>query len=386
MTISGTVPSDPASPLARNARYGPLLALSHAGLRKTINPSLSIYDRQLRNARIEPTRSTEDLTSTCICLIGIDRSHTDPERVSLSPQRTLEAAIKLAARRQYDGAIGLLIWANSVIGGIDAEELAIRARLPFSDDSACVASLTTMEVAWLASGLLHEVQRTGSARIRTLAQSVVAALHERYDRGAGLMPHAAITAPFAHRLRGRIANFADQIYTVQAFAFASIALGDDRALERAVRLAQRVVSLQGSLGQWWWHYDSRTGVVAEAYPVYSVHQYAMAPMALMAVEAAGGPSFSGPIQNSHAWLRKNEIGVNMVDFEAETIWRDIRYSNGRVRSLLRKAGTLTGLHRNQEQAHRAALTLNYETRPYEWAWCLYAGAIESRLERRRHLV
>jgi hypothetical protein len=386
MTISGTVSSDPPSPLVRNVRYGPLLELSHAGLRKTINPSLSIYDRQLRHARIEPTRSTEDLTSTCICLIGIDRSHTDPERVSLSPQRTLEAAIKLAVHRQYDGAAGLLIWANSVIGGIDAEELAIRARLPFSDELACGASLTTMELAWLASGLLHEVQRTGSARIRGLARSAIGALQQRFDRGAGLMPHAAIGAPFAHRLRGRIANFADQIYTVQAFAFASIALGDDHALERAVRLAQRVVSLQGPLGQWWWQYDSRTAAVAEGYPVYSVHQYAMAPMALMAVEAAGGPSFSGPIHNSHAWLRENEIGVNMIDFEAETIWRDIRYSYGRVRSLLRKAGTLTGLNRNREQAHRAALTLNYETRPYEWAWCLYAGAIDSRLERWRHLV
>ena len=34
-------------------------------------------------------------------------------------------------------------------------------------------------------------------------------------------------------------------------------------------------------GQWWWHYDVRDGSVVERYPVYSVHQHAMAPMALL---------------------------------------------------------------------------------------------------------
>jgi hypothetical protein len=298
----------------------------------------------------------------------------------------LEAAIELAARRQYQGAGGLLIWANSVIGELDTEELFIRSRLRFSAEPAYLSSLTTMEIAWLASGLLHDFARAGGARIRALVQSTIDALHERYDGGGGLMSHAAANAPYRQRLRRRIANFADQIYAVQAFAFAGIVLADNRALERAVRLAERVVSLQGPLGQWWWHYDSESGAVAEAYPVYSVHQYAMAPMALMAVEAAGGPSFRGAIQNSHAWLGTNELGVSMIDFEAETIWRDVRYSNGHIRSLVRKAATLLGVNRNRRQVRRTALTLNYETRPYEWAWCLYAGAIESRLERKRHLV
>ena len=374
------------SPLSRNERYGPLLHLCHSGLKQTINPSSSIYDRQLRNARIENTWGTEDLTSTCICLIGIDRSHSDPGSISLSPRRTLDAAIKLAARRRYTGALGLLVWANSVAGGVAPEELVRCTGMTLDDAARYVGSLTTMELAWLASGLLHEVERTQSAAIRAIAHSVVGALDERYDEGAGLMPHAAAAAPLAHRFRGRIANFADQIYSVQAFAFAAIVLEDKRALERAVRLAERLVALQGVSGQWWWHYDARTGAVAERYPVYSVHQYAMAPMALMAVEAAGGPTFVDAVQKSHSWLHHNELGLNMVDQRAETIWRDVRRSEGRARSLLRRARILAGLNSAPEPTGRASLIVNYETRPYEWAWCLYAGAIDSHLERKGHLV
>ncbi len=34
----------------------------------------------------------------------------------------------------------------------------------------------------------------------------------------------------------------------------------------------------------------------------------------------------------------------------------------------------------------ARLTVNRETRPYEWAWCLYAGAIAGGQTRERHVV
>ena len=154
------------------------------------------------------------------------------------------------------------------------------------------------------------------------------------------MPHSTAIAPIAHRLRGRISNFADQIYSVQAFAFASMVLGDERAIQLASQLAERLVSLQGPLGQWWWHDDFRAGDVAEGYPVYSVHQYAMAHGAFGCRGAAVGPVSVMQIQKSHQWLGYNELGVNMIDEKAETIWRDIRRSEGRARSLLRKSGII----------------------------------------------
>ena len=104
------------SALLANERYGRLLPLCYSGLKKTINPASSLYDRQLRDARLANTLGTEDLTSTCICLIGVDRSHSDPGSISFERRRTLQAVVKLAAHRQYLGATGLLVWANSVGG------------------------------------------------------------------------------------------------------------------------------------------------------------------------------------------------------------------------------------------------------------------------------
>ena len=66
------------------------------------------------------------------------------------------------------------------------------------------------------------------------------------------------------------------------------------ALQNSLQCANAICNLQGPLGQWWWHYDSMTGRVAERYPVYSVHQHAMAPMALFAAQDACNADFREP--------------------------------------------------------------------------------------------
>ncbi len=76
-------------------------------------------------------------------------------------------------------------------------------------------------------------------------------------------------------------SFADQIYPVQALARARDAHGAADPLAAANRTADRLCAAAGPAGQWWWHYDARNGAVVERYPVYSVHQHAMAPMALL---------------------------------------------------------------------------------------------------------
>ncbi|MDB5650194.1 MAG: hypothetical protein JWL62_1714 [Hyphomicrobiales bacterium] len=363
-----------------------LTHLCCTGLRRTLNPLTALYDRQIRHGRLEMTEGTEDLTSTCICLIGIDRAKVDPAQIGLAPQVTLDAAIDISDRRRYAGGLGLLIWANAVLDGVAPEELLLRAGLPIDDIGRFTAPITTMEVAWLASGLLHELARSGRSQTRRLAQEVVAVLRTRFDETTGLMRHASPDAPLSHRLRANIANFADQTYSAQAFAFAAMVLEDRLALARASRLAARLTGMQGPLGQWWWHYDAARGDVAEMYPVYSVHQYGMAPMALSAVHAAGGPDFGAAVTRSHAWLSRNELGIDMVDSEARTIWRDIERAEGRTASAVRKSLALVGHRGGDVAASEAHLRLNRETRPYEWAWCLYASSIASGADKGRHLL
>ena len=284
------------------------------------------------------------------------------------------------------GALGLIIWANAVTE-VSLSTLSSRDRDCRSGDGRAYASrLTTLEAAWLLSGLLHDLVRNPKPSTEEITAAVMQELESRYTKSGALMPHAGDNAPLRHRVRNHVANFADQIHTVQAMAFASIVLESRPALELARKLAARVVALQGPQGQWWWHYDTRSASVAEEFPVFSVHQHSMAPMALMALEAAGGDEMGMPIQSSHRWLAHNELGVSLVDKTAHTIWRDVERSSGLSRRV-RQVQSILSLHRGPSAEHRPRLRLNRgETRPYEWGWCLYAGAIANGLERGSHIV
>ena len=88
--------------------------------------------------------------------------------------------------------------------------------------------------------------------------------------------------------RAHVGSFADQVYPVQALARLHASADDPEALAAADGVADAICAAQGEAGQWWWHYDSRIGGVVEGYPVYSVHQHAMAPMALLDLADAGG--------------------------------------------------------------------------------------------------
>ena len=109
--------------------------------------------------------------------------------------------------------------------------------------------------------------------------------------------------------------------------------------KRALDCALAICKAQGSLGQWWWHYDSSNGQVVETFPVFSVHQHAMGPMALIALGEAIQSDFSPWIYKGLEWIEDNELGINMRDDSANVVWRCIgrtkpyRYWNLAVNAL-----------------------------------------------------
>jgi hypothetical protein len=342
-----------------------------------LNPATAIFDRQIRSGRWESTRGTEDLTSTAIVLIGTSRAGLAPGEIGMDLEQTRAAMFELARRRRYPGGLGIVLWANAVTGGPPLAEVLSRVGKSLDDVAGLTAPLQTMEVAWLVSGLAHELRRSEGVEVRGPFEAAVAALRDRFRPGAGIFCHATASAPLTRRVRRWVANFADQIYSIQALALAALASDDGPALELAGRAAGRILALQGDLGQWWWHYDARTGGVCQSYPVYSVHQHGMAPMALRTLAAAGGPAAVEAIERSFAWLDRNELGVSLVDPEAGTIWRDIEPAEGRPRRVGRHIRSILGLGR-PDPARPGTVTINRETRPYEWAWCLFAAALDGR--------
>jgi hypothetical protein len=122
--------------------------------------------------------------------------------------------------------------------------------------------------------------------------------------------------------------FADQVYPIQALARLSSArfssnLDPKWALSAAEACAERISECQGDAGQWWWHYDIRTGKVLEGYPVYSVHQHAMAPMALLELYAAGVQIDSTYPSRGLQWLLKDQGDEGGSVSVAPVIWRKV---------------------------------------------------------------
>ncbi len=380
--------SKPSEDAARfYARTDPICL---SGLKASLNPATRVYDLQLMDKQWRQTYEfypTEDLTSTAICLIGISRGRLNPADVGLDVKATLNAMYDLAKRRNYAGGFGLVVWANAVCDGVDIATLQQRCGVDLGTSPVLVTGLTTMELAWLVSGLAHEWRRKPDAQTRAWFDVALAELlDKRYQSATNMMAHAGEAASFGHGLRRWIANFADQVYSIQAFAFAHLLFGHERALAASNAVAAKMVAMQGRKGQWWWHYDAKRGGSPQPYSVYSVHQHGMAPMALRALEAAGGKSHEAAIALSRRWMDDNELGISLIDEQQPTLWRSIEYDDNKVESVVRKASSLLGLAGDQSTQPVAALRLNYETRPYEWAWCVYAGAIERDVEKALHLV
>jgi len=175
-----------------------------------------------------------------------------------------------------------------------------------------------------------------------------------------------------------IACFADQVYAILALSNYSVLFSDKKSAELAAKATEKICQLQGPLGQWWWHYDTAKGKVCEEYPVFSVHQDSMAPMALLAIDKATGTNHSCHIERGLMWLNRcNELQAKMISPEQGIIWRDIhRREISKAYRLTRSILTTTGW----DTAHRLAgrnlfgYVVNRECRPYHLGWILYAWA------------
>ncbi|MCX4782048.1 hypothetical protein [Streptomyces sp. NBC_01264] len=237
----------------------------------------------------------------------------------------------------------------------------------------------TVEAAWVLSALtaaraaVDVEYRLVAARDRLLAARV----------GDGpLFPHA--TGPgLVPGYRSHVACFADQTYPLQALARLHASAPDPRALAAADACAARICALQGDGGQWWWHYDARTGGVVEGYPVYSVHQHAMAPTALFDLAEAGGTDFGAEIRRGLRWMTEvPEISgpdgtprESMIREEFGVTWRKV-YRGDPAKAVRAARGLTTRVAPRARLAPLdrifRPLAVDRECRPYEFGWLLHA--------------
>jgi len=345
-----------------------LRRLALTGLPRMWRSEGDFYAYRVRPSGSDVIREGVSRRYTAITTIGLASEGDADRAIALGPLTLRDLAERLVrdvAGVANLGDVGLTVWASAASGHGDLEAATRRLRVLRAD----VESYPTVEVAWALAALCVAATPGDSEARGRLASRLIDSLGP-----SGVFPHVL---GGRGGLRSHVSCFADMVYPIQALALYHGLVGDRRALQAAERAAGVICQHQGAAGQWWWHYDRRTGRVLEKYPVYAVHQDAMAPMALLALAEAAGRDMGEPIARGLAWLESSpELGGgSLVDRTAGLIWRKVaRREPGKLSRTLQAAASR--LHPRLRAPFVGALfppgVIDYEDRPYHLGWLLHA--------------
>lgn len=361
-----------AAPAACRSRIERLRELAVQGLPRMIRPADRLFAFRVR--RTEAGLQVEGTSPryTAMVLIGLAGESEELAAQALGGRRREELLADLLAATAHTDNLGdaaVTLWAASALGHSNVEVPVGRLVTLLRADAA----RPTVELSWALSALCQATN--GRHAVAEWRDRVAQRLLVAFDPRSGLFPHVAGSRPA--RFRGHVACFADLVYPILALAHLAAQTGRAVVLDIANRCAARMCALQGPEGQWWWHYDVRTGRVVERYPVYAVHQDAMAPMALHALREAGGDNHDAAIRHGLDWLAAApELnGGSLIDESVGLIWRKV--ARREPRKLVRAGQALmSGMHTRLRVPLADTLfpptAIDYEDRPYHLGWILYA--------------
>ncbi|HTR70952.1 MAG TPA: hypothetical protein VMH41_12100 [Mycobacteriales bacterium] len=345
-----------------------LIPIALLGIRRSYDADRGVTVFTRRRSR-DTSRVMGEGTSvryTAMAALGLSRRTEAEQREALRGLTAAELMSQVVDRSPSTADLGDLssiCWAAAELGVPNASEALMRLLAALRS----AAGAPTVHVAWALTALIAS-RASSLAEVRT--EEVRDRLLTARSAGRDLFGHAVDGGRF-------VGCFADQVYPIQALARHAQVTGDERSLAAAAACAEAICALQGPGGQWWWHYDSRRDTVLEGYPVYSVHQHAMAPMALHDLYAAGGGDYRAQIDLGLRWLETTpERQTDLIDGDLGVVWRKI----GR-REYPRKAvrGIKAAVRRYAPSApipliDRLAppVSVDWECRPYELGWLLYA--------------
>ena len=370
-----------AAPGAAAATPDRLVELALRGLRASFIPERMTFAHTVRAVRtpagVELAREGSSLRYTAIVALGLAALEPDEQGRVLAGRSTFDlaaAASERAGDSPDPGAVALAAWAAAEVA--EAADTALLQRL--SGFLSAGTALPTVDTAWMLAAAVASLRVSAGSNNDALAGEIAQRARARLlgaQGRQGIFPHGLPAASLG-RWRAHVGCFADQVYPIQSLARLAALSGDPEALAAANLAASRICALQGDAGQWWWHYDARDGSVVEGFPVYSVHQHAMAPMALFDLARAGGDDHEASIWRGLRWLDTHpEVLEDLVSERHALIWRKVgRREPAKAARKLSAATTSIrpGWHLPGIDALLPTSQVDHECRPYELGWLLYA--------------
>lgn len=355
-----------------------LRALAIEGLPRMYRRDLGLFAFRVRRHTTGVVMEGLSHRYTAIVLLGL-AGEAERDRIleRIAPEALCARLLADLGQMASLGDVALTAWAATALDHPGRRAAWDRLRELQPADAAH----PTVELSWALAAACAEETAPARALRGALARRLVGA----FDPRSAMFPHV-IGEP-GRAPRAHVACFADLVYPVHALARYFAVSGEREALDVASRCARAICRLQGTAGQWWWHYDRRTGRVVEHYPVYAVHQDAMAPMALLALQDASGERFDAAIARGLAWLASApELGGgSLIDTATGFVWRKVaRREPGKASRYLQAAASRLHPHLRVPGLDIAAppRAVDHEDRPYHLGWLLHAWSPErvARLE------
>lgn len=305
---------------------------------------------------------------TGMTILGARHLSSDEQRTLLGGLTAREAADALVHRLDLSAGLGdiaVAAWAAAETGAPVLDQALELLRKSI----AATPVPFVVEQAWVVSALVAARRLTDVeidlevARDRLLGSRIGGVLFPT-QTAPGLVP----------QWRAHVGCFADQVYPIQALARLHASESDLEALTASQAAADAICRLQGDRGQWWWHYDAGRDAVVEGFPVYSVHQHAMAPMALLDLADAGGELDVQAIIKGLRWLEERpETDEPFIRWNLGVTWR--KAARHDRRKLVRGARAVMTSRSLSIPAPGLDLlmrptAIDRECRPYEFGWLL----------------
>ena len=228
-------------------------------------------------------------------------------------------------------------------------------------------------MAWMLWGT-SLAARTGWSEADTIARKLFTRIHSRYlDRNSLLARHSLA------RYRRDLVSFGGTVYYLRALHEYATTTGDEYAHTLFDWGVKRVIEMQGPLGEWPWMLSVSRAAIVDPYPVFSVHQDAMAMLFLLPALDRDVPGAMEAISSSCLWVGgRNELSKNLVNEDPFFICRSIRRieKNERARRYLRQFAPKKDGWR---AAPRDQVEVNPESRSYHIGWILFAWSNRQRL-------
>ncbi len=261
--------------------------------------------------------------------------------------------------------VAATVWTAGSIG-MQIPAPALSELESIMQDDAFLKSATSQTMSWLIFALL-----AAHGDYIKYAHKLVQYMSARYmDKETHLVRHKP------SGFRSDWSSFAASCYTAYVFLYYAKICSNERVHNLGIKIARKLVELQGAQGQWPWYYYVPGGVVADYYQVYSVHQEAMAPLFLLEAIDQGYDEFRKPLIKGFKWiLGENELGQSMVSTEHSLIWRSV-VRNSQMEKCVRFARGLASkfFGYKSKPVSNDSLYINRECRSYELGWALWAFA------------